>query len=176
VLESARIMRCVARVLALFLVPVGAGCSAPSFPVGPTPTASVSLAGLILEGEPGSGDGVILQRSRATGGQTLHLAPGERRRWIFSTGAVEARHVFAVRYSNSRGGDREVLMLDVDGMRIGSLQVRDTGDETEGWNTFADDAAGALTLRPGSHALTIESSGGDGCVEIDFVIVSPQFQ
>jgi hypothetical protein len=129
---------------------------------------------MILEGEPGSGDGIILQRSRATGGQTLHLAPGERRRWTFTTGAAEARYAIAVHYSNSRWGDREVLTFEVDGLRLGAFQVRDTGEETEGWNTFAVETAGSLSLRSGGHVLTIESSGGDGCVEIDFVTVSLQ--
>ncbi len=162
------------RALALLLLPVVAGCSAAALPMGPTPAASVQPTVMILEGEPGSGDGIVLQRSRATGGQTLHLAPGERRRWTFTTGAAEARYAIAVQYSNSRWGDREVLTFEVDGTRVGSLQVRDTGEETEGWNTFAVDATGSVSLRSGSHVLTIESSGGDGCVEIDFVIVSAQ--
>ena len=167
-------MYCPARALALLLLPVVAACSAAALPVGPTPTASVLPAVMVLEGEPGSGDGIILQRSRATGGQTLHLAPGERRRWTFTTGGAEARYAIAVQYSNSRWGDREVLTFEVDGTRVGAFQVRDTGEETEGWNTFAVDAAGSLTLGAGSHVLTIESSGGDGCVEIDFVTVSRQ--
>ena len=163
-----------ARALALLFLPVFAGCSAAALPVGPTPTASVPPTVLTLEGENGSGDGIVFQRSRATGGQTLHLAPGERRRWTFTTGAAELGYAIAVRYSNSRWGDREVLTFEVDGTRVGSFQVRDTGEETEGWNTFAVDATGSVTLRSGSHVLTIESSGGDGCVEIDFVTVSPQ--
>ena len=65
-------------------------------------------------------------------------------------------------YSNSRWGDREILTFEVDRTRLGAAQVRDTGEETEGWNTFAVEAAGSVTLRSGSHVLTIESSGGDG--------------
>ena len=162
------------RALALLFLPVVAGCSTDALPMGPTPPASPQPAVMSLEGEPGSGDGFVLQRSRATGGQTLHLAPGERRRWTFTTGAAEARYAIAVQYSNSRWGDREVLTFEVDRTRLGSFQVRDTGEETEGWNTFAVEAAGSVTLRSGSHVLTIESSGGDGCVEIDVVTVSPQ--
>ena len=167
-------MHCRVGVCAVLILPFVAGCSAAALPVAPTPTASVQPTVLILEGEPGSGDGVVLQRSRATGGQTLHLAPGERRRWTFTTGAAEARYAIAVQYSNSRWGDREVLTFEVDGTRVGSFQVRDTGEETEGWNTFAVEPTGSVTLRSGSHVLTIDSSGGDGCVEIDFVTVSPQ--
>jgi hypothetical protein len=165
-------MSCPGRALALLLLPVLAGCSTDPLPVGPTPPASPHLAIITLEGEPGSGDGFVLQRSRATGGQTLHLAPGEQRRWTFTTAAAEARYAIAVHYSNSRWGDREVLTVEVDRTRVGSFQVRDTGDETEGWNTFGAEAAGAVTLRSGSHVLTIESSGGDGCVELDVVTVS----
>ena len=167
-------MCCLARALTLFLLPVVVGCSSAALPVGPTPMAPVQPTVMFLEGEPGSGDGIILQRSHATGGQTLHLAPGERRKWAFTTGAAETTYAVAVHYSNSHWGDREVLAFEVDGARVGVFQVRDTGEDTEGWNTFVVDTAGSVTLRSGSHVLTIESSGGDGCVEIDFVTVSPQ--
>ncbi len=115
----------------------------------------------------------MLQRSRAIGGQTLHLAPGERRSWKFLTRGDETRYVVTVSYSNSRGGPREVLNVAIDGASLAVFEAADTGEETEGWNVFAAHRAGDLALRAGEHTLTIQSSGGDGCVEIDFVSVSP---
>src|SRR5438093_5806756 len=39
---------------------------------------------LFRSAEAGTGDGQTKQRSRASGGQTIHLAPGERRVWTRS--------------------------------------------------------------------------------------------
>jgi hypothetical protein len=50
---------------------------------------------------------------------------------------------------------------------------RDSGDAIEGWNLFVTDSAGASTLGFGMHALVLESTGGDGCVEIDRVTLNP---
>ena len=128
---------------------------------------------LLLDGEPGSGDGHILERSAAVGGKTLHLAPGERRQWTFEIRGAETRYLLSVTYSNSRGGPNELLSLAVDNVPVGSFEARDSGEGTEGWNVFVTDTAGVSTLAPGRHTLVIESSGGDGCVEIDLVSVRP---
>lgn len=162
-----------AGVLGAILPLLAVACAESALPTAPTPLAAPPPAIVSLQGEPGSGDGHVLERSRATGGQTLHLAPGERRLWTFTLGAAEARYAIAVHYSNSRGGDREVLPVEVDGTRLWTFQVRDTGEEDEGWNVFATDVAGTLSFRAGAHLLTVDSRGGDGCVEIDLVAIRP---
>jgi len=108
-------------------------------------------------------------RSRASGGQTVHLGPGERRRWTFAVSAAEARYALSVTYANGKEGDNEHLTVTVDGATVSSFRNRDSGDSTEGWNVFVTDPAGTSTLRSGSHSLVLEVSGGDGCVEIDLV-------
>ena len=51
---------------------------------------------IALEGEPGSGDGHVTQRSRASGGATVHLAPGEHeilvRAWDSSAATQPEEH------------------------------------------------------------------------------------
>ena len=49
----------------------------------------------------------------------------------------------------------------------------DSGDSVEGWNLFVTDPAGTSTLGPGNHTLTLDVTGGDGCVEIDVVTLKP---
>jgi hypothetical protein len=149
------------------------GCADARLPTGPVVPASQAPTSLVLQAEPGSGDGFVLERSRALGGQTLHLAPGERRNWNFSTRGDETRYGVTVSYSNSGGGAHEILTVQIDGASLAVFEVADTGDETEGWNVFAVHPAGALPLRAGEHTLVIQSSGRDGCVEIDFVSLSP---
>jgi hypothetical protein len=129
---------------------------------------------VLLAGAPGSGDGLVLDRSRAIGGRTLHLAPGERRIWTFPTRADETRYVVSVSYSNSRWGPREVLSVELDGASVDVFEVANTGEDTEGWNTFAVHQAGTVALRPGIHTLVVQSAGGDGCVEIDYVSITPE--
>jgi hypothetical protein len=74
-----------------------------------------------------------------------------------------------VTYSNSRDGDNETLSLTVDGVPVSAFRNRDSGEGSEGWNLFVTDSAGTSRLGAGIHSLVIESSGGDGCVEIDIV-------
>jgi dihydropyrimidinase len=64
-------------------------------------------------------------------------------------------------------------VFTVDGTPVSSFQNRDSGDSTEGWNLFVTDPAGTTTLGPGSHTLTLDVNGGDGCVEIDVVTLRP---
>lgn len=141
-------------------------------PTQPSGTAALPAATMIFEGEAGIGDGQIHYRSRASGGQTIHLGPGERRWWTFATGG-SAPYALAVRYSNGKEGENELITVTVDGKLTASFQDRDTGDSVEGWNTFVTDEAGTSTLRSGTHTVALEISGGDGCVEIDLVTLRP---
>ena len=125
-----------------------------------------------LEAEAGLGEGVVRSRSRASGGLTVHLAPGEYRVWTFDVGSAEVRFTVAIAYSNGKEGENETLSVAVDGRALSSFRDRDSGDAVEGWNEFVTDSAGTVTLGPGRHTLRLESSGGDGCVEIDVATLS----
>ena len=159
------------RLAAWTFLPLLAACSDRSFPV--QPSALPSLTAVALEGEAGSGDGQVRQRSRASRGQTVHLGPGERRWWTFEIRAGEADYAVGVTYSNGQEGPNEMLHVAIDGRPLASFQNRDSGDSVEGWNLFVTDRAGTSTLGPGPHLLTLEVTGGDGCVEIDVVTFSP---
>jgi hypothetical protein len=135
---------------------------------GPRPADVVSI-----EGEAGSGDGQVKQRSRASGGQTIHLGPGERRSWIMKVGTSEQHYTLAVTYSNGQEGENEIIRVMVDGSLTRSFQNRNSGDSIEGWNLFVTDPAGDATLRTGSHTIALEVEGGDGCVEIDRLTLTP---
>jgi len=135
---------------------------------GPRPADVVSI-----EGEAGSGDGQVRQRSRASGGQTIHLGPGERRSWMMKVGATEQAYALAVTYSNGKEGENEIIRVMVDGSLTRSFQNRDSGDSIEGWNVFVTDPAGTSMLRSGSHTIALEVEGGDGCVEIDLLTLTP---
>jgi hypothetical protein len=78
----------------------------------------------------------------------------------------------SIAYSNGKEGENEVLSVAVDGRELLSFRNRDSGDAVEGWNQFVSDPAGTVTLGPGRHTLRLESSGGDGCVEIDVATLS----
>jgi hypothetical protein len=146
-----------------------ASCSRDALPTQP----SAAVARVVsLEAEAGSGDGRLVQRSRASGGQTIHLAPGERRVWTVAVNPA-MEYALSVTYSNGKEGENEVIHVSVDGAPVISFQDHDSGDSTEGWNIFVTDPAGASALRSGIHTLVLESSGGDGCVEIDVVTLSP---
>jgi hypothetical protein len=99
-----------------------------------------------LEAEAGSRDGQVIQRSRASGGQTVHLGPGEHRLWTFDVRAVQTQYALSVTYSNGKEGPNEVISLTVDGTPVSSFQNRDSGDSIEGWNLFVTDPAGTSTL------------------------------
>lgn len=158
---------------AWLLLLASAACGGQAFPTQPSAAAPPSAKAVPLEGEAGTGDGRIVQRSRASGGQTIHLGPGERRRWTFAVNAAQAQYALSVTYSNGKEGENEVISVTVDGTPVSSFHNRDSGDSTEGWNTFVTDPAGTSALRSGSHTIVLEVSGGDGCVEIDLVTLSP---
>ena len=158
---------------AWILVCLLAACSDHAFPTQPS-TATAPAATLIsLEGEAGSGDGQVIQRSRASGGQTVHLGPGEHRLWTFALSTAPVQYALSVTYANGKEGENEVISVTVDGAPVSSFQDRDSGDSAEGWNLFVTDPAGVSTLGAGSHTLVLEVNGGDGCVEIDIVTLRP---
>ena len=162
-----------ARLAALWILgSLFAACSHQPSPTQPS-GAAVKAAPVALEGEAGSGDGQVRQRSRASGGQTVHLGPGERRLWMFAVRSGQAPYELAITYANGKEGPNEVIHVVVDGRPVGTFEDRDSGDSIEGWNTFVTDPAGTAVLGVGSHTLTIEISGGDGCVEIDVVTLKP---
>jgi hypothetical protein len=57
-------------------------------------------------------------------------------------------------------------------LHSGVDRVRDA--RREGWNAFVDDDAGLSILPAGNHTVTLAVTGGDGCVEIDVVTLSPR--
>lgn len=161
------------RVAALVSVVLVASCSDRILPAQPSSPATIAAQLMSLEAESGTGDGSTMQRPRASGGLTIHLAPGERRQWTFFVDAVQAQYAIAVTYSNDNIGETETIHLSLDGVSLDAFDARDTGDDGEGWNVFATDLAGNSSLGRGSHALVLSVTGGDGCVEIDRVTLSP---
>ncbi len=162
-----------ALVLACMLAPLLSACNAPPFLTQPSAALVPSITTVFLEAEAGSGDGQVIQRSHASGGLTVHLGPGEHRLWTFDVRAAQAQYMVSVSYANGKEGENEVLHVIVDGTLVSAFQNRDSGDSIDGWNEFVTDRAGTITLGPGSHTLMLESSGGDGCVEIDVATLSP---
>jgi hypothetical protein len=158
----------------------GAACAGPVSPTksaavqsnptapAPSPPAPPPPSMLSLEAENGTGDGEIRLRSQASGGRTVHLGPGERRSWTFTSDSSPAEYAIAIRYSNGRYGPNEVITLVVDGRQTAAFQDRNTGEDTpEGWNVFVTDDGGTSVVQAGTHTVTLQVTGGDGCVEID---------
>jgi hypothetical protein len=163
--------------LSACLLPILAvGCGQSPSPTAPSSVAISLPETIALEAEAGSGDGDHFHRSRASGALTVHLAPGQRRQWTFKVAVEPSTYAILVTYSNDNPGDPEVLRVEVDGDEIGTVRAQDTGDDGEGWNVFVADAAGALVLRPGTHTVTVQSTGGDGCIEIDMITLRPGAQ
>jgi hypothetical protein len=147
-----------------------AACSGTPPPAQPSPAP---IAAVFLEAEAGRGDGQIVERSRASGGQTVHLGPGEQRQWPFAVNAAEARYDLSLTYSNGKGWQNEVISVSLDGTAVATFQNRDSADTDDAWNVFVTDPAGRSMLGRGNHTLTLGVAGGDGCVEIDIVTLSP---
>jgi hypothetical protein len=143
-------------------------CGTPS----PTsPSLLPRLSTLLLEAEAAGGQGYRMERSSASGGLTVHLAPGERREWSFSVLDPSSEYLVTVRYSNDETGVSEMVRTTIDGVLVGSFRALDTGDDGAGWNAFVIARLGTAALSPGQHTLAVESSEGDGCIEIDVVTV-----
>src|SRR5262245_33392082 len=160
---------------AVCLVVAVAGCGGgTTSPTAPSPSAVPLARTLVLEAEAGTGDGQMKRRSAASNGQTIHLAPGERRQWVFKVDAGGVRYALSVTYSNGRGRDNETLSVTLDGAVLRTFRNRDSGeDDEEGWNSFVTDPTGVSVPDAGVHTLAITSSGGDGCVEIDLMRLTP---
>jgi hypothetical protein len=156
----------------LAFVVLAAGCSRDAAITAPT-IALAAPAVISLEGELGSGQGDIRERSRASGGRTVHLAPGEERIWAIPVSAAAASYSISVIYSNGQEGPNETLTVGADGVVSASKVNRDSGDAIEGWNTFIADPFGVAVLGGGIHTVFIQSRGGDGCVEIDRIVLTP---
>jgi hypothetical protein len=149
-------------------------CGGAVSPVRPSGLELAPATTLLLEAEAGGGDGVLRFRSNASGGRTVHLAPGERRVWNVPVAAAAQSYTIAVTYSNAHWGDREVVTLLVNGTATTTFEVGETGvDDDGGWNAFVTDPAGNATLGPATHTIAIVSNGGDGCVEIDRIVLVP---
>jgi len=162
----------ICRAAPVSLISLLAACADGPLPTQPSPVVVFAAKSVALEGESGSGDGLVRDRSRASGGRTVHLGPGERRQWTFTL-PVAAPFALSVTYANGQEGPNEVLSFSVDGTMVSSFQNRDSGDAVEGWNLFVTDSAGKSTLGPGAHSVVLEVQGGDGCVEIDLITLSP---
>lgn len=123
---------------------------------------------IVFEAEAGRGDGQVMTRSAASGGQTVLLRDGESR--TLSVKVPErAQYGLNVRYSNDNSGPLEVVDVSVDGALVGQFSPKDTGDRGEGWNIFEEsEVIGPLDLPPGDHQLTLAIRDGDGFgVELD---------
>ena len=147
-------------------------CSDASSPTGPTSNVASGSEMVHLEAETGSGTLDIRKRLRASGGMTVHLAPGESLSWVFDVRGSQAPYDLAVTYANGQEGANETLHVSLDGLKIRTFVDRDSGDAVAGWETFVTDPGGSASLEPGSHTVAIRSEGGDGCVEIDFIRVA----
>ena len=159
--------------VAIFIAVTLTGCSRASSPPAPTVVVASGSEMVHLEAEGGSGTLDIRKRLRASGGLTVHLAPGERVSWVFDVRGSQFPYGLAVTYANGQEGANETLHIALDGVRIRTFVDRDSGDAVEGWETFVTDPAGSASLEPGPHTVAIESEGGDGCVEIDFIRLAP---
>lgn len=159
--------------LASALSIAAAACSGNALITAPSASSVVAPVVISLEGELGSGQGDIRDRSRASLARTVHLAPGEERIWAIPISAAPAAYSIAVIYANGQEGPNETLTVGVDGLVVASQLNRDSGDAIEGWNTFISDSFGVATLAGGIHTIFIRSRGGDGCVEIDRIVLTP---
>ena len=125
-------------------------CSRVSSPTAPTVVVAPGSELVHLEAEAGSGTLDVRKRLRASGGMTVHLAPGESLSWVFDVRGAPTPYGLAVTYANGQEGANETLHV-----------------------SLVTDPGGSASLASGTHIVTIESEGGDGCVEIDFIRVLP---
>jgi hypothetical protein len=125
-----------------------------------------------LEGEAGTGDGQVMQRSAASGQHTVSLHAGESHTLRFQLPA-HARYLISVHYSNDNFGPLETVDVRVDGVPIGQFTAQDTGDFGLGWNVFLSSGPiAAVDFQPGEHDVRVSVNGGDGFgVEIDVAIL-----
>ena len=149
-------------------------CGGVTSPIGPTALDLGRPVAITVEAEAGSGTGVVHNRSNASGGRTVHLAPGERRQWRIPVTTDRTAYSVSITYSNGRWGDREVVTLLIDEAVANAFEVRDAVDDDQGgWNYFMTDRAATVTLDRSARTITVVSDGGDGCLEIDKVTLVP---
>src|SRR5262245_35713956 len=121
-------------------------CSRASSPTAPAPVVAPGPEMVHLEAERGSGTLDIRKRLRASGGLTVHLAPGERLSWVFDVRGSQTPYGLAVTYANGQEGANETLHVSLDGARMCTFVDRDSGDAVEGWETFVTDPGGSASL------------------------------
>jgi hypothetical protein len=130
---------------------------------------------IVVEGESGTGDGVVHWRSNASGDQTVWLHAGESRSYSFNVDGTAVYEVI-VRYSNDNYGPLEDVTVSIDGDQVGTFQAQDTGGGGAGWDIFLEASLGNTVLSGGTRNMTISVAGGDGYgVEIDsitFILVA----
>ena len=142
-------------------------CAGATSPVSPS-LSDNAAATMTLEAEAASGTGILLNRSKASGGRTVHLAPGERREWSLPNAVLTGVYAMSITYSNGGFANRETLTVLVDHTTASVLDTRDTGEDDEGgWNHFVTDAIGTASFDRMRRVLSVASDGGDGCIEID---------
>ncbi len=124
------------------------------------------------EAEAGTGDGSIMTRANASGGETVQLDAGESRTLSFNVMSDRTYDV-DIRYSNDNFGPLETVEVSIDGMFVGAFLAQDTGDFGEGWEIFVSDMVGSVPLAAGAHTMTITVFGGDGFgIEVDLASVT----
>ena len=67
-------------------------CSGGSWPTAPAAAVAAGSRMMHLEAETGSGILDIRRRLRASGGMTVHLAPGESLSWVFDVRGSQTRY------------------------------------------------------------------------------------
>src|SRR5262245_33007874 len=125
--------------VAVFIAVTLTACGRASSPAAPTAVGAPGSDMVHLEAEAGSGTLDIRKRLRASGGMTVHLAPGERLSWVFAVRGSQAPYGLAVTYANGQEGANETLHVSLDGVRVRTFVDRDSGDAVEGWETFVTD-------------------------------------
>jgi hypothetical protein len=138
--------------------------------VGASP--ALAAGDVAREYEHGWGDGQIMQRSNASGRQTVWLRLRGQSRQLGVTLSSAATYEASVRYSNDNFGGLEWVALTVNGKPFGSpggFWAQDTGDWGQGWNNFrSSPAIGSVRLPAGTTTIVTTVSGGDCCgVELD---------
>ncbi|MGH8592059.1 MAG: glucoamylase family protein [Gammaproteobacteria bacterium] len=124
-----------------------------------------------IEGESTAvGDGIIIDRSNASGLKTVSLQSDQSRTWQIQSPA-SARYTVAVRYSNDNFGPLDDVEVLVDGGSVNHFAAQDTGDFGFGWNVFVETGSlGTVDLAAGEHDVRVKVTGGDGFgVEVDAI-------
>jgi hypothetical protein len=127
-----------------------------------------SAATVLVEAEAGTGAGQVMQRSAASGQQTVWLHAGQTRTFPLAVTAAGS-YALSLHYSNDNYGPLETVAVNVDGAPVGQFQAQDTGDWGYGWNVCLwSGSLNPVALSAGTHTVTATVSGGDGYgVELD---------